>query len=205
MKFVSHVALIAVLSTATPVMTQTQEPDMAALVESVTAIAGGLSIRVETLGDIISATTDGEKAARALDEMLDAARQMQADLGRDSVVWQDINAMLEVWGERRDDLRERAVENQALAPIAETWQVRINEALTLREQILGQSAESQALIEQIEAQREVVIALYDANLADQALDTMRAISEELGQMNEQMSSIVSQAGIVAEPSNLATE
>lgn len=205
MKIVSRAVLIALLSTATPVIAQTQEPDMVALVASVTSIASGLSARVETLGDIISATTDGDEAARALDEMLDAARQMQADLGRDSAVWQDINAMLEVWGERRDDLRERAVENQALAPIAETWQARIDEALNLREQILGQSAESQALIEQIEAQREVVIALYDANMADQALDTMRAISDELGQMNEQMGSIVSQAGIVAEPSNLATE
>lgn len=205
MKIVSHALLIALLSTATPVLAQTQEPDMVALVESVTSIAAGLSARVETLGDIISATTDGDEAARALDEMLDAARQMQADLGRDSVVWQDINAMLEVWGERRDDLRKRAVENQALAPIAETWQARIDEALTLREQILSQSAESQALIEQIEAQREVVLALYDANLADQALDTMRAISDELRQMNEQLGSIVSQASIVAEPSNLATE
>lgn len=205
MKIVSHALLIALLSTATPVLAQTQEPDMVALVESVTSIAAGLSARVETLGDIISATTDGDEAARALDEMLDAARQMQADLGRDSVVWQDINAMLEVWGERRDDLRKRAVENQALAPIAATWQARIDEALTLREQILSQSAESQALIEQIEAQREVVLALYDANLADQALDTMRAISDELRQMNEQLGSIVSQASIVAEPSNLATE
>lgn len=205
MKIVSRAVLIALLSTATPVIAQTQEPDMVALVASVTSIASGLSVRVETLGDIISATTDGDEAARALDEMLDAARQMQADLGRDSAVWQDINAMLEVWVERRDDLRERAVENQGLAPIAETWQARIDEALNLREQILGQSAESQALIEQIEAQREVVIALYDANMADQALDTMRAISDELGQMNEQMGSIVSQAGIVAEPSNLATE
>ncbi|WP_333713909.1 hypothetical protein [Yoonia sp.] len=205
MKIVSRAVLIALLSTATPVIAQTQEPDMVALVDSVTTIAGGLSDRVATLGDIISATTDGDEAARALDEMLDAARQMQADLGRDSAVWQDINAMLEVWGERRDDLRERGVENQALVPIAETWQARIDEALTLREQILNQSAESQALIEQIEAQRDVVIALYDANLADQALDTMRAISDELGQMNEQMGSIVSQAGIVAEPSNLANE
>ena len=205
MKMIYRSALVALLASATPVLAQTEEPDMVELVESVTLIATGLSNRVATLSEVIAATTDGDTAAQALAEMLEAARQMQADLGSDSEVWQDINAMLEVWGERRDDLRARAVPNPALAEIAETWQARIDEALTLRDQILNQSAESQALIEQIEAQREVVIALYEANLADQALATMRAISDELGQMNEQMTSIVNQAGIVAEPSNLATE
>ena len=77
--------------------------------------------------------------------------------------------------------------------------------LKLREQILKQSAESQALIDQIEAQREVVLAYYEAALADQALATMRAISDELGQMNDQMTSIVNQAGVVADPANVATE
>lgn len=205
MKLMYRSVLVALLASATPVIAQTEEPDMVELVESVTVIATGLSDRVAILSEVIAASTDGDAAALALDDMLEAARQMQADLGRDSEVWRDINAMLEVWGERRDDLRARAVDNQALGPIADTWQARIDEALTLREQILGQSAESQALIDQIEAQREVVIAFYEANLADQALATMRAISDELGKMNEQMTAIVNQAGIVAEPSNLATE
>lgn len=205
MKLVSHAALLLMLATATPGWAQTEEPDMVALVADVTSIATGLSQRVDTLGAIIAATTDGDTAARALDEMLDAARQMQADLGRDSAVWGDMNAMIEIWGQRRDTLREQAVDNQALGPIADTWQARIDEALKLRDQILTQSAESQALIDQIEDQREVVIALYEADLADQALVTMRAISDELGQMNAEMASIVSQIGVVAEPAAVATE
>lgn len=205
MNIIYSSALVALLATATSVLAQTEEPDMGELVEKVTMIATGLSDRVATLGEVIVSANGGDAAAKALDEMLDAARQMQADLGRDSEVWSDIKAMLEIWGERRDDLRSRAVDNAALAPIADTWQARIDEALTLRQQILEQSGESQALIDQIEAQRDVVFAYYEANMADQALETMRAISDELGQMNDQMSSIVSQAGIVAEPSNLATE
>ena len=205
MNFVIRTALVALLATTAPAFAQTQEPDMAQLVESVTTIATGLSTRVSTLSEVIAASTDGDAAAKALDEMLEAARQMQTDLGRDSQVWTDINDMLTVWGERRDDLRKRAVSNPALAPVAETWQARIDEALKLREQILKQSAESQALIDQIEAQREVVLAYYEAALADQALATMRAISEELGQMNDQMTSIVNQAGVVADPANVATE
>jgi hypothetical protein len=205
MKLISHALLAAMLATATPGFAQTEEPDMVQLVENVTSIATGLSDRVSTLSEIIAASTDGDAAAKALDEMLEAARQMQTDLGRDSQVWTDINDMLAIWGERRDTLREQAVDNQALGPIADTWQARIDEALKLREQILQQSAESEALIDQIEDQREVVIALYDANLADQALVTMREISEELGQMNDQMASIVSQTGVVADPAVVATE
>ncbi|MCF2872046.1 hypothetical protein L0664_13305 [Octadecabacter sp. G9-8] len=205
MKIIYRSVLVALLASATPVFAQTDEPDMVELVESVTVIATDLSDRVAVLSEVIATSTDGDAAAQALNEMLEAARQMQADLGSDSEVWQDINAMLEIWADRRDDLRVRAANNQALSVVADTWQARIDEALTLREQIRNQSAESLALIDQIEDQREVVIAYYEADLADQALETMRAISDELGQMNEQMSSIVSQAGIVAEPSNVATE
>lgn len=205
MKRLYRYATLALLATATPLFAQTEEPDMVELVDSVTTIATGLSERVTTLGEVIAATTDGNTAAKALDDMLDAARQMQADLGRDSEVWEDINTMVEVWEARRDTLREKAVDNPALAPVAETWQARINEAMALRQQIKDQSDESLALIDQIEAQREVVMAYYDVKLADQALATMRAISDELGQMNEQMTSIVNQAGIVAEPGNVASE
>lgn len=205
MKIIYRSVLVALLASATPVLAQTDEPDMVELVESVTVIATDLSDRVAVLSEVIATSTDGDAAAQALNEMLEAARQMQADLGSDSEVWQDINAMLEIWTVRRDDLRVRAANNQALSAVADTWQARIDEALTLREQIRNQSAESLALIDQIEDQREVVIAYYEADLADQALETMRAISDELGQMNEQMSSIVSQAGIVAEPSSVATE
>lgn len=205
MKILRLSAIALLLASASPVFAQTDEPDMVELVDSVTVIATGLSDRVEVLSEVIASSTDGDTAAQALNEMLEAARQMQADLGSDSEVWGDINTMLDIWADRRDDLRERAADNQALSAVADTWQARIDEALVLREQIRNQSAESLALIDQIEDQREVVIAYYEADLADQALDTMRAISAELGMMNEQMSSIVSQAGIVAQPSNVATE
>ncbi len=207
MKLMLSAALALALATTSPMLAQTaqpQEPDMVALVENVTSIATGLSQRVATLTEIISTTTDGDAAARAFDEMLEAARQMQADLGRDSQVWSDINAMLEVWAARRDELNTQAADNQALRPIAQTWQARIDEALVLREQILSQSGESEALIDQIEQQREVVFALYEARLADQALETMRAISAELSEMNEQMTSIVNQAGIVADGPAVST-
>lgn len=176
--------------------------DVAALVDNVTEIAEGLQARVSTLGDQITASSDAESGTRALDEMLSAARELQDSLGRDSELWDEMNGMMDVWAGKRDDLLERAKTVPALKPVADGWQSRIDEGLVLREQILKQAAESEALISQIEEQREVVIAYYDLDLADRALETMRLMSDELGTMNAAMTTILAQANVVAEPPSI---
>lgn len=175
------------------------EPDVATLVDGVTAIAQGLQNRVATLSRQMEASSDTESGTRALDEMLAAARELQDSLGRDSELWDEMNGMMDLWGTRRDELLERAKVNPALRPIATGWQKRIDEGLKLREQILIQAAESEALIDQIESQREVIVEYYNLGLADQALQTMRVMSDELGTMNASMTSILAQANVVAEP------
>lgn len=184
---------------------QEDEPDVAALVDDVSSIAQGLQVRIETLGEQMAVSSDAESGTRALDEMLAAARELQDSLGRDSELWDEMNGMMDVWGQKRDDLLVRAADVPALRPVAEGWQSRIDEGLTLRTQILEQAAESEALIAQIEDQREVIIAYYDLNLADQALATMRLMSEELGTMNAAMGSILAQANVVAEQPVVAQE
>ena len=179
--------------------------DVASLVKDVTAIAEGLQARVSTLSDQISASSDAEAGTRALDEMLAAARELQESLGRDSELWDEMNGMMDTWAAQRDELLERSKKIPALKPVADGWQSRIDEGLVLRQQILAQSAESEALIAQIEEQREVIIAYYDLDLADQALATMRLMSEELGTMNATMSSILEQANVVAKPPTVAQE
>ena len=179
--------------------------DVASLVKDVTAIAEGLQARVSTLSDQISASSDAEAGTRALDEMLAAARELQESLGRDSELWDEMNGMMDTWAAQRDKLLERSKTIPALKPVADGWQSRIDEGLVLRQQILAQAAESEALIAQIEEQREVIIAYYDLDLADQALATMRLMSEELGTMNATMSSILEQANVVAKPPTVAQE
>jgi len=201
--FLISCALTAFL--AGSAMSQDDTPDVASLVADVTTIAEGLQFRVATLGDQIAASSDAEAGTKALDEMLAAAQELQDSLGRDSELWDEMNGMMDVWAQKRDDLLERAKTLPKLKPVAEGWQSRIDEGLVLREKILEQAAESEALIAQIEEQREVIIAYYDLDLADQALETMRAMSEELGTMNAAMSSILEQANIVAAPPTVAQE
>lgn len=183
----------------------TGDADVAQLVDNVTVIAQGLQARVADLSEQIAASSDAESGTRALDEMLAAAQELQDNLGRDSTLWSEMNGMMDNWGTKRDDLLERAKTVPALKPVADGWQSRIDEGLVLREQILKQAAESEALITQIEEQREVIIAYYDLDLADKALETMRLMSDELGTMNSAMSSILAQANVVAEPPTIAQE
>lgn len=181
------------------------DADVASLVEDVTAIAEGLQARVASLSQQIAASTDSATGTRALDEMLAAARELQDSLGRDSELWDEMNGLMDTWAAKRDELLDRSKTIPALKPVAEGWQSRIDEGLLLRQQILTQAAESEALIAQIEEQREVVLAYYDLDLADKALETMRMMSEELGTMNSTMSSILAQANVVAKPPSIAQE
>ena len=204
MKLVTYALSVLLIATA-PAAGQDNETDVASLVADVQGIAEGLQARVSLLSEQIAASSDAEAGTKAIDEMLAAARELQESLGRDSELWDEMNAMMDTWAAQRDDLLERAKKNPALRPVAEGWQSRIDEGLILREQILEQAAESEALIEQIEQQREVVIAYYDLDLADQALATMRAMSEELETMNAAMTSILDQANVVAAPPSLGQE
>lgn len=188
-----------------PTHAQDGDADVAALVEDVTLIAQGLQTRIETLGAQMSQASDLEAGTRAMDEMLAAALEVYESLNRDSELWDEMNGMMETWSARRDDLLERASQNPALQPVADSWQARIDRGLTLRQQIVEQAAESEALIDQIESQREVIIAYYEIDLADQALATMQAMSDELGSMNERMSGILAQANVVAEAPGVAQE
>lgn len=202
-KFLLSACAIASLSVATA--TYAQDADVATLVADVTTIAEGLQARVVTLGEQMELSADAQSGTRALDEMLAAATELQASLGRDSELWVEMNGMMDSWAASRDDLLERAATNPALEPVAQGWQSRIDDGLELRTQILEQAAESEALIQQIEEQREVVIAYYDLGLADQALATMQLMSDELSTMNAAMGTILAQANVMAEPASVAAE
>ncbi|SPJ26189.1 hypothetical protein [Palleronia abyssalis] len=201
--FISAIAVATVL--ALPAAAQQDEPDVASLVDDVTTIAQGLEGRIETLSAQMAEASDLEAGTKALDEMLAAAREVYDSLNRDSELWDEMNGMLDTWSERRDDLLERAADIPQLKEVADGWQGRIDRGITLRQQITEQAAESQALIAQIEDQREVIVAYYEAALADQALATMEAMSAELGTMNEKMSGILTQANLVAETPSVSQE
>jgi hypothetical protein len=172
-------------------------PDIAALMENVSTIAEGLQNSVTDLDDRIEASLNSAaQGEKVLTEMLLSARALQDSLGRDSDVWTDLNRLMDNWRAKHEAALKQSETKPEFGEIAKLWQARLDEAMKLRESILQQAAESVALVDAIESQREIVLAYYDVQAADKVLESMRAMSEDLTQMNESMRGIVSQAGVV---------
>lgn len=173
-------------------------PDVGELLGGVAEIAKRLQGTVANLDSRIEESkTSAERGDALLTEMLTSARDLQQSLGRDSEIWTDLSALFDDWNKKRDDALKQSETKPQFKEIATLWQSKIDEAMKLREQILAQAAESEALVDAIEAQREIVLAYYEVNAADKVLESMRAMSEDLGAMNANMKSILDQTGVVA--------
>jgi len=196
---------MAVLASCLPFAALAQDvPSMDQLLEGVRGTALNLQDTVALLGEsILNSQNSAENGAAVLEQMLAAANDVNASLDRDSEIWINLEDLLEDWSARRDDLTARSGPNPALGPIAEQWQVRIDQARALRTQILDQATDSATMVEQIEEQREVILELYAVGAADAVLATMQALSAELGSMNTQMQIILDQTGVVAGSEGIA--
>jgi len=169
---------------------------MAQAMKGVTEVALDLQSTVDQLAaDIQSSAASSQEGARILDEMLAAATSVNDSLSNDSDVWVELNTLLETWSGKRDEMSKKAIDNPALQDVADLWSDRVTEGLALRTQILDQATASKLLVEDIEAQREVILAYYDVGATDQVLAGMRKVSDQLGQMNDNMRSMLDQAGV----------
>jgi chromosome segregation ATPase len=174
------------------------EGDVTKLMSNVGSLAESLQGTVDSLaGSLERSANSEEEGLKMIDDMLAAAEQVNSNLGRDSEIWTELNNLMESWKAKRDKLQEAGQENERLLEIAEMWQARIDDATELRTQILDQASESEVMVEQIRDRREVIVALYEIEAADQVLANMRQVSDQLGQMNDNMTQILDQAGRVA--------
>jgi hypothetical protein len=193
--FFASAAVITVFSIS-PAFAQDNTNPMADVMGDVTIVATALQATVLELQENISSSANSaEEGTNMLDEMLSAATDVNDSLDEDSEVWQQLNALLADWSIMRDDLSQRATENPALQNVADLWQQRVENGIALRTQILDQASASKNLVVAIEAQREVVLAYFEVDAADQVLASMQQMSDQLGQMNTEMQSMLEQAGV----------
>lgn len=180
---------------------QAQQADISEAMSKVTTVSQGLQATVADLQTSISASANSaEEGTRLLDEMLAAATDVNDSLNKDSEVWQEINALLAQWSEKRDQLLIEAQEDEALKEVAELWQQRVDQGMALRTQIIDQASTSSNLVDDIRAKRRLILAYYEVEAADQVLANMQSISDQLGEMNTQMQAMLDTAGV--EPSEL---
>jgi uncharacterized protein YyaL (SSP411 family) len=176
--------------------TEAQENPMAAAFGNVTAVAQSLQDTVANLqANIANSANSAEEGTKMLNEMLEAARGVNESLDKDSEVWVDLNALLSEWSAKRDQTFAAAQDNPAMKKVADLWAERVEQGMALRTQILDQASSSSILVADIEAQREVVLAFFEVGAADAVLASMQQISDQLGEMNAEMQSILATAGV----------
>ena len=175
------------------------EPNVAVLLENVSAAAVRLNGRVSNLSERIDASaTSAEEGAKVLDEMLASARELQESLSQDSDIWSDLNALISSWEDKRTKALSAAEANPEFKAIAVSWQDKIDRAIALRKEILTQAAENRSLIDAIESRRDVVLAYYDLGQAERVLETLQGMTDDFAVMNSGMNDILELTGAVAD-------
>ena len=175
-----------------------EQPNVARLVEGVNALAADLEKDIAAVREALAAAAASrEEGAELLEQMQASVEAVHGSLAEDGNIWSELTRAMDIWDQNRQAALEKSETNPAFDEIAQEWSLRIQQAGDLRQQILTQRAESTAMLDQIMADRELVLAYYDLGQADRALEAMQTVSDNLGRMNESMQSIVEQTGVVA--------
>ncbi len=196
--------LCLTLLTSTAVNAQTDaantEPSMPALFEKVNKVAEELQASLSDLEGNIQASRDSiEKGGQVLDEMLASVTAVHGSMADDSAIWTELNSLLGLWEQRRKTALEKSETNPAFLKIADEWKIKINSAKELRKQISEERANSVALIQAIESDREIVLAYYELGQADKALESLKKVGDSLVSLNTNMQTIVETASSVEQP------
>ena len=171
------------------------ESRLPGLAQGVNALASDLETNIQNLRRYLNDSTTGD-AKIVFDKLEASVGRVHDALDEDSDVWIELTRAMEVWDERRKHYLEEARKNPSFDAIAEEWKIRLDEASTLRSQILAQRTESVAMLDQLLEQRGVVLAYYELGQADRALDLMQKVSDDLGEMSEKMREMNEQAKVV---------
>ncbi|QIK37074.1 hypothetical protein GWK36_02595 [Caldichromatium japonicum] len=195
MKTLSALILsLGLLLSGLPTQAQDAQSDMARLFENVNAIAQELQQSLEGLEASIQESHNSiEKGSEVLDGMLESVRKVHENIAEDSQIWKDLESLLALWEQRRQESLKKSESNPAFVPIAQAWQTRLETGRKLRSQISTQRANSLALLRTIEADREIVLAYYELGQADKAIEGLKQVSEKLANLNENMQAIVKTA------------
>jgi methyl-accepting chemotaxis protein len=185
--------LLTTLLCQTPARAETAA-DIGQLFNRVNNVAQELQANLSDLEASIDASRDSvEKGAEVLDAMLASVKKVHETMAEDSEIWQELDAVLELWEQRRQETLQKSESNPAFLPIANAWQNKLETARLLRNQISTERANSTALIRSIESDRDIVLAYYELGQADQAIASLRKVSSNLSNLNANMQKIVETA------------
>ncbi len=177
-----------------------KQPSVARLLGDVGEVADRLTKNMADVQEALAKSVKSrDEGTKLLEQVKAAVESVHGSLAKESGIWTELTKAIQVWDDNRTAALEKAETNPAFDEIAEQWGARIEQAGSLREQILTQRAEAKALLDRILSDRELVLAYYDLEQADRALEALQMVSKELSVMNDSMQKIVDQVQMVAAP------
>ncbi|AFL75719.1 hypothetical protein [Thiocystis violascens] len=170
------------------------QPDMANLFQKVNEVAQQLQANLGDLEADIQASRDSiEKGGEVLDEMLASVTKVNESMAEESEIWQELDALLALWEQRRQETLKKSEANPAFLPVAQSWQAKLDTGRELRNQISTERANSVALMRSIESDRDIVLAYYELGQADKAIEGLKKVGANLTNLNANMQAIVKTA------------
>lgn len=177
-----------------------KQPSVARLLGDVGEVADRLTKNMADVQEALAKSVKSrDEGTKLLEQVKAAVESVHGSLAKESGIWTELTKAIQVWDDNRTAALEKAETNPAFDDIAKQWGARIEQAGSLREQILTQRAEAKALLDRILSDRELVLAYYDLEQADRALEALQMVSKELSVMNDSMRKIVDQVQMVAAP------
>lgn len=170
------------------------QPNPAAMIASLTKMSEDFQSTIRDVqGAVQASATSQERGAEALDRMLAAARAVAASVSDQSEIWRQVDTMLSAWTRQHREAEDRAARDAQFRQIANAWAERVRQASEVRGQIVSERGRTQVMIDQIESERSLILAFYALGEADKALEGLRRINNELGQLNNGLGALVTSA------------
>lgn len=179
-----------------PSQQQQAEPNTQLLVDNVSKMVGTLRENIVSLNKGIESSDNALKnAPQILDDLLKSVEEINGSIAEDSETWKELSRMIGQYEGERARVAKRANEtgNAKLQEIAGLWQEKVGKAGSLRDDISRERARSQALINELKENREIVVELVKLDAADLVIQNMQAIRDNLVSVNDDMQVMLDKA------------
>lgn len=137
-----------------------------------------------------------EQGTAALQKMLQMLTAVQNSLSDKGEIWRECQTMSEKWQKNEKATADKAAQDPAFQAQADAWDKKIEDLSHLRADILQQRDDVQAKIDDVRHNQDVVLGWYDLGQADKALQGLRQMSQQLGTMSNDLTTMMNNARLV---------
>lgn len=166
------------------------------LVENIEKTVETLKSDIASLDQGISdadyALRNGEKM---FDNLIGSTQGVLSSIDENSDTWVSLTSVINDFQEQQARVTQLATESndQRLRTIADLWGKKAKEADLLRDDISGERARARSLLESLKGERLIVVEFIKLGAAEQVLESMRAVRDNLQSVNVKLDEMLTRA------------